>query len=139
MGGTYLSARLSVRGSPAIGRFRKKSTVGGRFWPSAVDFGYRRSIEGEIDRRRSIEEEKGKKKRKRIKKKRRRKNTSPARCRGPRVACVPSPLAGCLRAVVACGLPARRRRPRIARNRGRFFPRARRRSISPRGEKDRGD
>ncbi|RWW24852.1 hypothetical protein GW17_00010834 [Ensete ventricosum] len=33
--------------------------------------------------------------------------------------------------------PARRCRPRVAR--GRFFSRARRRSVSPRGEKDRGD
>ncbi|RRT57800.1 hypothetical protein B296_00047020, partial [Ensete ventricosum] len=39
-----------------------KLTVGSRFRPSG-------SIEGEIDRRRSIEEEKGKKKRKRRKKK----------------------------------------------------------------------
>ncbi|RZS29006.1 hypothetical protein BHM03_00062677, partial [Ensete ventricosum] len=33
--------------------------------------------------------------------------------------------------------PACRRRPRVAR--GRFFSRARRQSVSPRGEKDRGD
>ncbi|RZR74637.1 hypothetical protein BHM03_00039969, partial [Ensete ventricosum] len=30
-------------------------------------------------------------------------------------------------------------RPRVARGRGRFFSRARRRSVSPRREKDRGD
>ncbi|RZS28091.1 hypothetical protein BHM03_00061646, partial [Ensete ventricosum] len=33
----------------------------------------------------------------------------------------------------------RRPRPRVARARARFFSRARRRSVSPRGEKDRGD
>ncbi|RWW31059.1 hypothetical protein GW17_00004327 [Ensete ventricosum] len=44
--------RLSVRGPLATERFRQKSIVGGRF---------RWSIEGEIDRRRSIEGEKGKK------------------------------------------------------------------------------
>ncbi|RZS14848.1 hypothetical protein BHM03_00046597 [Ensete ventricosum] len=44
--------------------------------PSAVDFGRRRSIEGEFNRRCSIEQEKGKKKkRKRRKKEKRRKNT----------------------------------------------------------------
>ncbi|RZR94436.1 hypothetical protein BHM03_00023124, partial [Ensete ventricosum] len=32
-----------------------------------------------------------------------------------------------------------RRRPRVACDRGRFFSRARRRSVSPSGEKDRGD
>ncbi|RZS20672.1 hypothetical protein BHM03_00053212, partial [Ensete ventricosum] len=87
--------------------------------PSAVDLGRRRlleeeinrrrSIEREIDRWRSIKEEKGKKKRKRRKKEA--ENTS----------------------------PARRRRLRVAHARGRFFSRARRRSVSPRGEKDRGD
>ncbi|RWV99524.1 hypothetical protein GW17_00037563 [Ensete ventricosum] len=35
--------------------------------------------------------------------------------------------------------PACRRRPQVARGHGRFFFRARRRSVSPRGEKDRGD
>ncbi|RWW27194.1 hypothetical protein GW17_00008385 [Ensete ventricosum] len=62
--------------------------------PSAIDFNHRRSIEGEIDRRRSIEGEKGKKK----KKKRRRGEeeptfhvtSSPAHRRRPR----PSPCAG---------------------------------------------
>ncbi|RWV92714.1 hypothetical protein GW17_00044885 [Ensete ventricosum] len=56
--------------------------------------GRRRSIKGEIDRRRSIEDEKGKRKKKkrkrRKKKKRRRRNTSPARPRCPRVARAPS-------------------------------------------------
>ncbi|RWW37576.1 hypothetical protein BHE74_00057293, partial [Ensete ventricosum] len=52
--------------------------------------------------------------------------SSPAcRCR-PRVAYVSSSPAGHLRVVVA-------------RDRGRFFSRARRRSIFPRGETDRGD
>ncbi|RWW52216.1 hypothetical protein BHE74_00041372, partial [Ensete ventricosum] len=58
--------------------------------------GCRRSIKGEIDYRRSIEEEKGKRKKKkkkrkrRKKKKRRRRNTSPARPSCSRVACAPS-------------------------------------------------
>ncbi|RWW02498.1 hypothetical protein GW17_00034411 [Ensete ventricosum] len=41
--------------------------------PSAVNFGCRWSIEGEIDRRRSIEGEKGKKKRKRKRRKKKKK------------------------------------------------------------------
>ncbi|RWW61586.1 hypothetical protein BHE74_00031355, partial [Ensete ventricosum] len=44
---------------------------------------------------------------------------------------------GRLRVVAARGSPARGHRPRVAR--GRFFSRARRRSVSPRGETDRGD
>ncbi|RZS22587.1 hypothetical protein BHM03_00055386, partial [Ensete ventricosum] len=92
---------------------------------STVNFGRQRPIEEEIDRRWSIEEEKGKKKRKR-KKKRGRKNTSPAR--RPR-----SP------AVTARRSPTRRRPSRIAHGHDRFFSRVRRRSVSPRGEKDRGD
>ncbi|RWW76677.1 hypothetical protein BHE74_00015215 [Ensete ventricosum] len=60
------------------------------------------------------------------KKKRGRKNTSLAR--RPR----PS-------AVAAHGFHVCRRRPRVARSSGRFFSRARRRSVSPRVEKDRGD
>ncbi|RZS12469.1 hypothetical protein BHM03_00043929 [Ensete ventricosum] len=62
MGGTYRSVRMPVRGPPgrsvrgppgrpirgppATGRFRQKSTIGGRFRSSAVDFGRRRPIEG---------------------------------------------------------------------------------------------
>ncbi|RWV97040.1 hypothetical protein GW17_00040203 [Ensete ventricosum] len=80
---------------------------------SAVDFGHRRSIEGEIDRQQSIEGEKGKKK----KRKRRKKKKTP---RHPRRC-----------AVVARGLPtpARRCRPWVV---GDFSPargeRSRRRS-----------
>ncbi|RWW20668.1 hypothetical protein GW17_00015213 [Ensete ventricosum] len=48
-----------------------RSIVGGRFRPSTVDFCRLRSIQGEIDRRRSIEEEKGKEE-----KKKRRRSTS---------------------------------------------------------------
>ncbi|RWV95144.1 hypothetical protein GW17_00042256 [Ensete ventricosum] len=44
MGGTYRFARLPVRGPLATGWYRQKSTVGGRFRSSAVDFGRRRSI-----------------------------------------------------------------------------------------------
>ncbi|RRT58564.1 hypothetical protein B296_00046496, partial [Ensete ventricosum] len=74
------------------------------------EIGCRQSIEREIDRQRSIGEEKGKK-RKRRKTKRRRKNTS----------------------------PAHRHRPRVARACSRFFSHVRRWSVSPCGEKDRGD
>ncbi|RWW23384.1 hypothetical protein GW17_00012370 [Ensete ventricosum] len=51
---------------------------------------------------------------------------SPAGGRRPWVACARSPPVGRLRAVAARG-------------RGRFFSRARRQSVSPRGETDRGD
>ncbi|RWW13427.1 hypothetical protein GW17_00022853 [Ensete ventricosum] len=61
-GDGYRSARLTVRGPLATGRYRQNRS-------SVVDFGCRRSIEGEIDRWRSIEGEKGKKK-----KRKRRKN-----------------------------------------------------------------
>ncbi|RZS10872.1 hypothetical protein BHM03_00042148, partial [Ensete ventricosum] len=98
--------------------------------PSTADFDCRqpieeeidrqRSIEREIDRRRSIEEEKGKKKGRKRGKEEKKKRRIP-----------------CSHAVLARGLPAPRRRPRVGR--GRFFSRARRRSFSPRGEKDRGD
>ncbi|RZR77070.1 hypothetical protein BHM03_00002046 [Ensete ventricosum] len=64
--GTYRSARLLVCGSAATRRYRQNQ-------PSTIDFGRRRLIEGEFDRRRSIEGEKGKKKKKR---KRRKKKTS---------------------------------------------------------------
>ncbi|RWW02304.1 hypothetical protein GW17_00034616, partial [Ensete ventricosum] len=79
-----------------------------------------RPIEREIDRRRSIEEEKGKKKRKRKKKEEGKKEY---------LARAPSS-------------PACRHRPRIAHGRGRdrFFSRVRRRrSVSQRGDIDRGD
>ncbi|RWW67088.1 hypothetical protein BHE74_00025494, partial [Ensete ventricosum] len=75
----FLPMRERVRGD-VIGTWRIA-----RYWAVppkielAVDFGCRRSIEEEIDRRRSIEQEKGKKKR-------RRKNTSLARRRCLRVA-----------------------------------------------------
>ncbi|RRT49554.1 hypothetical protein B296_00049680 [Ensete ventricosum] len=49
-------------GTAKIDRRRSISFIGGRFRLLAVDFDRRRSIEGEIDHRRSIEEEKGKKK-----------------------------------------------------------------------------
>ncbi|RRT48089.1 hypothetical protein B296_00047266, partial [Ensete ventricosum] len=99
-----------------------KSAVGSRFRLSVIDFGCRRSNEGEIDYRRSIEEEKGrKKKRKRRKKKKRRSTSHRPR---PRAACAPSP-------------------PRVARNpsphAGDFCPRAGRRFVSPCWERDRGN
>ncbi|RWW31247.1 hypothetical protein GW17_00004137, partial [Ensete ventricosum] len=53
---------LPVCGSPVVGRYHQNR-------PSVVNFGCRRSIEGEIDRRGSIEGEKGKKKNKRKRRK----------------------------------------------------------------------
>ncbi|RRT54271.1 hypothetical protein B296_00049282 [Ensete ventricosum] len=58
-GGIYRSARLSVRRPPVTGRFRQKSTAGGRLKKKSTV--------------RSIEEEKGKKKRKRKEKEERKK------------------------------------------------------------------
>ncbi|RWW05402.1 hypothetical protein GW17_00031324 [Ensete ventricosum] len=72
--------------------------------PSTVDFGRRGSIEGEIDRGRSIEREKGKKKKKRKrrkKEKRRKKNLAPTH--GP---------CSCIVAARWPPAPARRRCPR---------------------------
>ncbi|RWW56990.1 hypothetical protein BHE74_00036255 [Ensete ventricosum] len=92
--------------------------------PSAIDFGRRRSTEGESDHRRSIEGEKvkKKKKRKRRKKKRRRRTYFPRDV----LARAPSPPVGRPRTVAALAHE-------------RFFSRTRRWNISPRGEKDRGD
>ncbi|RRT71058.1 hypothetical protein B296_00029826 [Ensete ventricosum] len=88
-----------------------KSTVGDRFWPLAVDFGRRRSIEGEIDRRRLIEGEEGKKKKKwKIRKKKRRRRKKYL-------------------------LSPRHPRPCVVAARGRFFSCARRRNVSLRRRK----
>ncbi|RZS06736.1 hypothetical protein BHM03_00037448 [Ensete ventricosum] len=104
----YQSARLPVHGPPAIGRYRQNR-------PLAVDFGRRRSIEGE----------KGKKKRKRRKKKEERRKKKKSR-RIPRAILLPH-------TVVARepSSPARHCRPRVAVSRrrsrvarGRFFSRA---------------
>ncbi|RRT40900.1 hypothetical protein B296_00034794, partial [Ensete ventricosum] len=97
----------------------------------------RRSIEGEIDCRRSMEGEKGKKKkRKRRKRKRRKKKEERRKKRRTRkyTSCHPRP-----RAVATRGSPARccRPRPRVARELSSPSP-----SLViflPRGEKDRGD
>ncbi|RWW61192.1 hypothetical protein BHE74_00031764, partial [Ensete ventricosum] len=103
-----------------------------RWRPIEEEIDRRRSIEREIDRRWSIKKEKGKKKRKRKKKKEEKKEylarapSSPTCRRRPQVACAPSLPAGRLCAVTARG-------------RGRFFSCSRRRSVSLRGEKDRGD
>ncbi|RWW70964.1 hypothetical protein BHE74_00021329 [Ensete ventricosum] len=87
-GGTYRSAKLPVCRPLATGWYRQNRS-------STVDFDYRRSIEREMDCRRSIEGEKGKKKKRKRRKKK--KNTS----RRPRS-----------RAVAACGSPVSRRYPR---------------------------
>ncbi|RWW76486.1 hypothetical protein BHE74_00015423 [Ensete ventricosum] len=124
----------------------------------------RRSIDGEIDRRRSIEEEKGE--RRRGKEEKRRSiwpSSSLVRCphalaahgltanrRRPRMraARMPSLPVGRPRAVVvlACALPARPCRSRVAREMspssqpaGDYHPRVGRHFDSPRWERDRGD
>ncbi|RZS06385.1 hypothetical protein BHM03_00037028 [Ensete ventricosum] len=117
---------LSVRGPSATRRFRQKSAVGGRL-----------SEKSTVGSR--LRKKKGRRRGKEKKKKRGIKNTSPApsspACRRrPRVACAPSPPAGHLHVVTARGSPARGHCPRVTR--GRFFSRARRRSISPREETD---
>ncbi|RWV97820.1 hypothetical protein GW17_00039368, partial [Ensete ventricosum] len=66
-GGTYWSISLSVCGPPTTGRYVKNR-------PSTIDFGHPRLIEGEIDRRRSIEGDRRSEKKK--KRKRRRNRTS---------------------------------------------------------------
>ncbi|RZR89557.1 hypothetical protein BHM03_00017310, partial [Ensete ventricosum] len=121
-------------GIAKIGRRRLISTVGDRFRPSAVDFGCRWSIAGEIDCRRSIEEGKGK----------RRRGKEERRSSWP-----PSLPARCPRALVARGSTASRchpRRPRVARemlppsqSASDYHPCAGRRNVSPCWESDRGD
>ncbi|RWW07657.1 hypothetical protein GW17_00028951 [Ensete ventricosum] len=95
----YRSARLSVCGPPAIGRYRQNRS-------STVDFGHRRSIEGE----------KGKKKKR---KRRKKKNTSRRPC--PHAAAARGSPTSRPRshAVASRGSPASRCRPRVAC--GRFF------------------
>ncbi|RWW31469.1 hypothetical protein GW17_00003907 [Ensete ventricosum] len=116
MGGTYQSARLPVRGLPATGRYCQKSTIDGRF-------------SGEIG---LIEGEKGKKKkRKRRKNKRRRIKPSTVLAR------TPSPPASRPRAVT--GRTPSPARCRWASTLAHFFSHARRRNVSRREEKDRGD
>ncbi|RRT44796.1 hypothetical protein B296_00041011 [Ensete ventricosum] len=95
-----------------LGLVTSTRTARYRAVPSKI--GRRRPILKEIDRRRSIEEDKGKKKRKRKKKR------GEERIPRQRRPCPPT--------VAARG-----------RDRDRFFSRARRRSISPREETDRGD
>ncbi|RWW33566.1 hypothetical protein GW17_00001716 [Ensete ventricosum] len=121
-GGTYRSARLLVRGLPAIGQFRQKSTVGDRL-KGEID--RRRSIVGETDRRWSTEREKGKKKKRKKKKngkEKKKEYLSPAR--GPR----PYAVAARARSPLAS-----RQRPRAVATRG-----SRALFLSC-GEKDRGD
>ncbi|RRT44149.1 hypothetical protein B296_00054512, partial [Ensete ventricosum] len=86
--------------------------------PSTINFGRRRSIEGEIE---SIEGEKGKKKKRKRKKRREEENLVPVLARARSW-----PSLTVRRRTVARGSPTARTR-------------ARRRNASPRGEKDRGD
>ncbi|RWW00226.1 hypothetical protein GW17_00036814 [Ensete ventricosum] len=89
--------------------------------PPKIDFGCRRSIEGEI---RSIEGEKGKKKKRKRKKRREEENLSPVLARAPS-----SPSTAVRRRVVARGSLALV----VA------CTHARRQNVSLRREKDRGD
>ncbi|RZS23407.1 hypothetical protein BHM03_00056342, partial [Ensete ventricosum] len=114
-----MSARLPIRGPPATGRFRQKSTVGDRL-KGEID--HRRSIEREIDRRRSIEREKGRKKKRKKKKKKKRGEKKP-------IARAPSLLARRHRQPVAGALSPSwgersRRRRRVVAARGSQRPRA---------------
>ncbi|RWW25637.1 hypothetical protein GW17_00010013 [Ensete ventricosum] len=121
MGGTYgpPGYRYADRLLPGSFAKNRSSTVDfDRRWPIEEEIDRRRSIEREIDRRRSIEEERGKKKRKRRKKEEEKKEY----------------LAGA--SLPPIGRP-RVVRPQVAR--GCFFSRVRTRSVSPHGEKDRGD
>ncbi|RWW56866.1 hypothetical protein BHE74_00036380, partial [Ensete ventricosum] len=113
-GGTYQSARLPVRGSSATGRYRQKSIVDDR-----------------------LREKKGRRRRRRKEEKRREKGKkeihsaiharrSPVCCRRPYAI-----------AVLTRGSPACCRRSRALAALARFFSHARRRHVSPRGEKDR--
>ncbi|RWW44356.1 hypothetical protein BHE74_00049883, partial [Ensete ventricosum] len=106
--------RLPVRGPPATGRFRQKSTVDGRL--------------REIDCRRSIEEEKGKNKRKRKKKKRGSKNTSLARRPHPPAVAARHRLL----AIAPRGSPACGHRPRPL-----FLPREETERLPARGDRSR--
>ncbi|RWW59575.1 hypothetical protein BHE74_00033480, partial [Ensete ventricosum] len=120
-------------GIAKIGCRQLISTVGDRFRPLAVDFGCRRSIVGEIDRRLSIEEGKGK----------RRRGKEERRSSWP-----PSLPARCPRALVARGSTASRchpRRPRVAcemlppsQPASDYHPCAGRRNVCPCWESDRG-
>ncbi|RZS09459.1 hypothetical protein BHM03_00040542 [Ensete ventricosum] len=122
--GRYIrSARLSVRGPPATGWFRQKSTVGGRLKKKST-------VDGRLREKSTVGGRLRKKKgRRRGKEKKKREERIP---RPPAVAA-----RGRLRAVAARGSPVCGHRPRVAH--GRFFSRTRRRSVSPRGETDRGD
>ncbi|RZS11763.1 hypothetical protein BHM03_00043127 [Ensete ventricosum] len=88
--------QLLPGGTAKISHRRLISAACGRFRLSAVDFDYRRSIDGEIDRRWPIEEEKGKRRGKEE-----RRSTWP-----------PSLPARCPRALAVRGSPARHHRPR---------------------------
>ncbi|RRT46545.1 hypothetical protein B296_00054368, partial [Ensete ventricosum] len=100
--------------------------VGSRFRSSAIDFNGQQLIEGEINRQRWIKGEKGKKKKKKEEKKKEEEEGKKKEVPRAVLARTPSQPAGRLRAVASLA-------------RGRFFSRARGRSVSPSGEKDRGN
>ncbi|RWW88517.1 hypothetical protein BHE74_00002599 [Ensete ventricosum] len=114
----------AVHTGPLGYRYANRPLLGGsvKNRPSTVDFGRRRPIEEEIDRRRSIEREIDG----RLRKKKGRRGNEKKEGKKEYLARTPSS-------------PACRRRSWVAHGRGRIFSHARRRSVSPRGEKDRGD
>ncbi|RWW11483.1 hypothetical protein GW17_00024904 [Ensete ventricosum] len=113
----HATSSLVCRRRPRVACAPLPPSPAGAFSPTRGD------VPPKIDCWRPIEGENGKKKkRKRRKKKRRRRTYFPRDV----LACVPS-------------LPAGRPRTVAALARGRFFSHARRRNVSPRGEKDRGD
>ncbi|RRT52093.1 hypothetical protein B296_00034324, partial [Ensete ventricosum] len=133
MSGTYRSDRLPVRGPPATGRFRQKSTIDDRFRPSTIDFDRRRSIStvrgrlkkkstvgGRLREKSTVGDRLRKKKGRRIGKEKKKEGKKEYLARAP-------------------SSPACRCRPQVARSRDRFFSHARRRSVSPCRETDRGN
>ncbi|RZR78169.1 hypothetical protein BHM03_00003428 [Ensete ventricosum] len=127
-GGTYRSTRLSVHGPPATRRYRQKPTVGSRLREKLTVGGRLReksTVGGRLREKSTVGDRLRKKRgRKRRGKEEKRRGEEIIQCR-------PRP-----RAIATRGSPTRHRRPPVARTRGRFFSRARRRNVSSRGEKD---
>ncbi|RWW29167.1 hypothetical protein GW17_00006318, partial [Ensete ventricosum] len=119
-----ISSYRAVHTGPLVYRYADRPLPGGttKNRSSAVDFGHERPIEGEIDRRRSIEGDR------RSEKKGRR------RRRGEETEPLPSLPAGRPRAIAAHGSPACYRRPH---SRVIFLPREETKRLPARGERSR--
>ncbi|RWW09298.1 hypothetical protein GW17_00027217 [Ensete ventricosum] len=119
---------LSVHGPPATRRYRQKPTVGSRLREKLTVGGRLReksTVGGRLREKSTVGDRLRKKRgRKRRGKEEKRRGEEIIQCR-------PRP-----RAIATRGSPTRHRRPPVARTRGRFFSRARRRNVSSRGEKD---